>query len=93
MANRGITLLDFSAPWCKPCMRLAPIIEEISAEYRGRVTVTKANVDEDPTTAAKYDVMSIPTLIILKDGQPVERITGAVAKEAIEKKLNQVLAG
>ena len=88
----SVIIMDFWAPWCKLCMRLAPIIEALAVEYQGRVKVEKVNVDEDATTAAKLDVMSIPTLIILKYGRPVERITGVVAKEAIVKKIKQVMA-
>lgn len=75
--------MDFWAPWCKPCMRPVPIIEEIAAEYQGRVKVEKVNVDEDATTAAKYDVMSISTLIITQNGRPVERITGTRQKRRL----------
>ena len=80
-------LVDFWAPWCGPCNMVAPIVEEIGKEYEGKLKVCKINVDEAPQTAAKYGIMSIPTLGIFKDGQMAESIIGAVPKDVLIEKI------
>lgn len=82
-------LVDFYADWCGPCKMLAPVIEEIAKEYDGKVKVGKLNVDQSPATASKYRVMSIPTLLFVKDGQVVDTIVGSVPKAHIVEKLNK----
>jgi thioredoxin 1 len=72
-------LVDFWAPWCAPCQALAPFMEEIAGEYKGRVRIAKLNVDQNPATKDNYQIMSIPTLMMFKDGEPIERRTGANA--------------
>jgi len=80
-------LLDFWAEWCGPCRMILPIVEEIAVEMQGKVKVCKANVDQAQDLAAKYNVMSIPTLIIFKNGEPVEEMVGALPKQALLNKL------
>ncbi|NMA37048.1 MAG: thioredoxin [Papillibacter sp.] len=80
-------LVDFWASWCGPCRMLAPIVEEIAAEYEGKVKVGKINIDEQPQLAAKYNVASIPTLILFKDGKPVNTSVGVKPKRVIEAML------
>ncbi len=82
-------LIDFYADWCGPCKMMAPVIEEIAAEFAGTVKVGKLNVDESPVTAGKYRVMSIPTFLIVKNGEVVDTIVGAVPKAQVVEKLNQ----
>jgi thioredoxin 1 len=77
------TLVDFWAVWCGPCKMIAPVLEEIAQEYEGQVLVTKLDVDHNNDSAFKYGVMSIPTLILFKDGQPAERIVGYMPKEKL----------
>lgn len=83
-----IKLLDYWAPWCGPCRVMNPIIEELEKELAGKVEVIKINVDEKPEEAAKYGVMSIPTYIVLKDGQEVGRKLGVTAKADLLKLIN-----
>jgi len=76
-------LVDFWAEWCGPCKMIAPILDEIADEQVGSVKIAKLNVDDAPDTARQYEVMSIPTMILFKDGQPVKKIVGAKPKDAI----------
>lgn len=85
----GVVLVDFWAPWCGPCRMVSPILEEISREKEGRVKIGKVNVDENPGLASRYQVMSIPTMMIFKNGQLVEKFVGAMPKAAIETKLTK----
>lgn len=84
-------LLDLWAEWCGPCHMVAPTIEKLAAELAGRVRVAKLNIDENPRTAAQFGVQSIPTLLILKDGQEVDRLIGVQPKEEILRRLQRFL--
>ena len=75
-------LVDFWAVWCGPCLRLAPTIEQITKEYKGKLKVCKLNVDDAPKTAASYEIMSIPTLAIFKKGKVVDKFSGALTKNS-----------
>jgi len=83
-------LLDFWAPWCGPCRTIAPVIDQMAAEMAGRVRFAKLNVDENPVTAGRFHVQSIPTLLILVAGREVDRILGAQPRAEIERRLRQV---
>ena len=86
------TLVDFWAVWCGPCQMVAPIIDELAVEYKDKVKVMKLNTDENPEIAGKYQVMSIPTILIFKNGQPVERLVGAMPKRKFKEVLDSLLA-
>lgn len=84
-------LVDFWAAWCGPCRMLAPIVEELAGEYGERLKVTKLDVDENPVTAGKYGIMSIPTLLVFKGGEPVEKIVGYRTKRELKAILDRVV--
>jgi thioredoxin 1 len=84
-------LVDFWATWCGPCKMVAPVLEEIASEKAGSLTVAKLDVDENPATARDFSVVSIPTMILFKDGQPVKRIVGAKGKAALLRELGDAL--
>jgi thioredoxin 2 len=83
-------LLDLWAPWCGPCRMVAPMIEQLAAEWAGRVRVAKLNVDENPATAARFGAQSIPTILVLKNGREVDRMIGVQPKEEIERRLERI---
>ena len=85
-------LVDAWAPWCGPCRMIAPAIEQIAADFAGRARVAKLNVDENPATASRFDVRSIPTMLVMVDGREVDRIVGAQPKAAIEQRLERAVA-
>jgi thioredoxin 1 len=85
-------LVDFWAPWCGPCRMVAPVVEEIAAEKAGELKVLKLNTDESQQTAIQFNVLSIPTLIVFKDGQEVKRVTGAYPKKRLEAEIEPALA-
>jgi thioredoxin 1 len=84
-------LVDFWATWCGPCRMVAPVLEEIAAEKSAQLTVAKLDVDANPETARNFQVVSIPTLILFKDGQPVKRIVGAKGKAALLRELSDTV--
>jgi thioredoxin 1 len=87
----GPVLVDFWADWCGPCKAIAPALEEIGAEYAGKLTVAKVNIDENPVTPNSYAVRGIPTLILFKDGKPVSTKVGAAPKSALKQWVDSAL--
>ena len=85
-------LVDFWADWCGPCKMVAPVVEELAAEYDGTVKFAKVDVDTNPVTALNYGVRSIPTLLIFKNGAPVGQVVGAVPKQVLEARLKESIA-
>jgi thioredoxin 1 len=85
----GVALVDLWAAWCGPCLRIAPVIEQLAADYAGKIRVYKLNIDENPLTPGRFGVQSIPTLMIFKDGKLVDGIIGAVPRQEIERVLQR----
>jgi thioredoxin 1 len=85
-------LVDFWAEWCGPCKMIAPVLEEIASDHKGQIAIAKLNVDENPETARRFDVMSIPTLMVFKGGEPVKRLVGAKGKGQLLQDLAEFIA-
>ncbi|MBU0666792.1 MAG: thioredoxin [Nanoarchaeota archaeon] len=91
--NAGIpVLIDFWAPWCGPCQMMGPVFEELSNEYEGKLKFVKVNTEEERQLPGKYSVMGIPSLVLTKDGEEVDRIVGFLPKNALKMKIDELLA-
>ncbi len=84
-------VIDFWAEWCAPCRMLSPIVDQLAEEYEGKLKIFKLNVDDNPGVPGTYGIVSIPTLMIFKDGQPVEKLVGAMPKNKIKAALDEIL--
>ena len=89
--NHSLVLVDCWAPWCAPCHMVAPVIEEMARDYAGRILFGKLNVDENREVATQYQIMSIPTLLVLKNGKLADRIVGAMPRQMLEPKITRYL--
>ena len=90
--NNGIVLADFFATWCGPCKMIAPVLEELDQDTGNQVKIVKIDVDQNQETANKFGIMSIPTLLVMKDGKVVDTLVGFNSKEALEEALNKYLS-
>lgn len=90
--EEGLTIIDFWAPWCAPCRMVGPVVDQLAQEYQGRAKVAKLNIDENPLTASRFNVRSIPTILFLKGGEVVDTVVGAVPKRLLASKIEQHLA-
>jgi thioredoxin 1 len=92
LKSSTLVLVDFWAVWCGPCRMVAPIVDEISKEYAGKLKVLKLNTDENPDVAGRYKIMGIPTLMFFKNGERVDQVVGAVPKAQLKTKVDSLLA-
>ena len=92
MQSSQLVMVDFWAVWCGPCQMVGPIVEELAQEYDGKIKVMKLNTDEAPEIAGRYQIMSIPTILFFKDGQPVEKLVGARPKQHFKQIIDSLLS-
>ena len=92
LGNDGLKVVDFWAEWCGPCRLIGPIIDDLSVTYAGRVAIGKVNVDDNPEISTKYSIRSIPTILVIKDGEVVDKQVGVTTKAALEAKILAHLA-
>jgi len=91
VVSNGVTLVDFWAPWCGPCRMIAPVIEELAEEYKGKATIAKVNTDEQQELAVRFGIRSIPTILFFKDGEVVDQMIGAASKDVFASKLDAII--
>ncbi len=91
VVNKGISLVDFWAPWCGPCRMIAPIIDELASDFDGKANICKVNSDEETNLGAKFGIRSIPTILFMKDGEVVDTLIGAAPKQLLADKINSLL--
>lgn len=87
--KKSVVVIDFYADWCMPCLMIAPVIEEMADKFKGKIKFARVNVDDNKELASQFKIMSIPTLIVFKNGQPKERITGALPPHVLEQKFEK----
>lgn len=92
LRTRGLVLVDFYAPWCGPCKMLAPFLDQLAGEFAGRVKFAKLNVDEAPEVAGRYKITGVPTLLLFRDGEPVDSVVGMATPQALKKWLEKTSA-
>lgn len=89
--GKGVSMVDFWAPWCGPCRMIAPVIDDLAVDFEGKANICKVNTDEEQDLAVRFGVRSIPTILFMKDGEVVDQMIGADSKQAYADKLNSLL--
>ncbi len=89
--KNGVVLIDFFAEWCMPCLMMAPVVEELSDKFRGKIKFGKVHIEENPKICQKFHVTSIPTFILFKEGNPIEQFVGSMADEEFREKLEEFI--
>ncbi|MCK9161621.1 MAG: thioredoxin [Arcobacter butzleri] len=89
--GKGVSMVDFWAPWCGPCRMIAPVIDDLAVDFEGKANICKVNTDEEQDLAVRFGVRSIPTILFMKDGEVVDQMIGAASKQAYADKLNSLL--
>jgi len=92
LESKGVVVVDFWAPWCGPCRMVSPTIDELAKEYAGKVKIGKLNVDENSQVVNQYNVMSLPSVVFFKDGQPMRTMTGAQSKESYKSAIDGLMS-
>jgi len=87
--SEGVVVVDFFAEWCMPCLIMAPVIDDLSETFKGKVKFAKVNIDDNQELAKKFNISSIPSFVVFKNGEPVEQFTGAISSEEFEERLNK----
>ncbi len=93
VGSHPVVVVDFWAPWCGPCRTVSPVLEQLASEMAGQATFGKLNVDDNPATSQKFGIQGIPTIMVFKDGQPVDGIVGAAPKQMIEARIRPYVSG
>jgi thioredoxin 1 len=93
LGSKGLVVVDFWAPWCGPCRMVSPVIDELAKEYEGKVKIGKVNVDENSQVVNQYSIMSLPSVVFFKDGQPFKTMVGAQTKESYKQEIEQLILG
>lgn len=91
LESKGLTVVDFFAPWCGPCKMMGPIVEKLAKEYEGKAKIGKLNVDENQEMSSKYEIQSIPTILFFKDGELVDRVSSFQSEEQLKEKIESHL--
>ena len=91
IVNEGVSLVDFWAPWCGPCRMIAPLIDELAADFDGKAKICNVNSDEETELVIKFGIRSIPTILFMKDGKVLDTIIGATSKQSLADKINSLL--
>jgi thioredoxin 1 len=92
LENKGVSVVDFWAPWCGPCQAVSPVIEDLAKEYTGKVKVAKVSVDDNSDLASQFSIMSLPTVVFFKNGQPIRSIIGAQGKENYKQEIEALFS-
>ncbi len=90
--SSGFTVVDFFAEWCMPCLMMAPVIDDLSETFKGKIKFAKVNIDDNQELAKKFNISSIPNFVVFKDGESIEQFVGAISSEEFENKLNKLLS-